>query len=221
MKTRKITLTIFVLVNSLTIFAQLNPIKDLSFQLVSYEFGNPNCPQFNCYNLTWSKPDITYTDTLKGYNIYKNAVFYKYTTQTNASCAGIYPCAYLDLYDNLPFWLTVKAVYGNSSLESVADDSVYINTFAVNIQEIRTNELFCIKNPVKLGENISFIIPFNESENSIIEVISRSGQKIKEYRIGKSANSIFTISTNQLSCGLYFIKVKTAKSTLTTKLIIE
>jgi len=220
MKIAKTIFTLLLLTSSLTIFAQLNPIKNLIHQGDGYQFGNPNCPQFNCYALTWTKPDTSYTDTLTGYNIYKNNIFYRYTTQTNASCEGFYPCSYMDFFDNVPFWLTVKAVY-NRTLESIADDSIHIVTFAIDVKEFKMDKLNIIKNPVKLGENITILIPNTVSNYYNINVISQKGELIKEYNFKDSRNNVVNISTNRLSQGIYYINLKTDKNTFTSKLIIE
>ena len=212
-----------LLFSNLTIKAQLNPIKNLYFQVISYVYdtGNHNCPQFNCNNFTWEVPDTSFTDTLIGYNIYKDSIFYKFTTFADASCSGYSPCGYLDFYDNLPFWLSVKAVYNNDSITSIAEDSILINGFITKIDEIDENKIFLIKNPVKLGENISILFSNIKSNKGIIQIISQSGKIIKEYSIENTVNSIINISTNNLFYGMYYINFITKENRLLTKLIIE
>lgn len=222
MRHTSIILTMILLTSCMSIFAQLNPIKNLYFQVITYDFGNYNCPQFNCHSLTWAEPDSSSTDTLIGYKIFKDNIFYKFTTLENASCEGYSPCSYLDFYDNLPFWLTVKAVYNSDSILSIADDSIHIEGFAVNVKEIKTKDIFIIENPIKLGNNISILIPNSQSNNGIIQVLSQNGQLIKEYPITDVSNGdLVIISTSGLSKSLYLINYKTNNFSLTTKLIIE
>jgi len=210
-----------LLFSNLTIKAQLNPIKNLYFQVISYEFGNSNCPQFNCNNFTWERPDTSFTDTLIGYNIYKDNIFYKFTIDTNASCPGYCPCSYLDFYDNLPFWLSVKAVYNSDSITSIAEDSIFIDNFVTNIKEIKKNKILLIKNPVKLGDNISILFSNIKSNKGIIQIISQKGEIIKEYSIENTFNNIVNISTNKLSHGIYYINFISKENNLSTKLMIE
>lgn len=222
MRNIRILLTMALLTASMSIFAQLNPIQNLFFQVNSYEYGNFNCPEFNCHTLTWTKPDSSYTDTLIGYKIFKNNQFYKFTTIENASCDGYCLCLYLDFYFDLPYWLTVKAVYNSDSILSVANDSILINDYAINIEEITTKEIVINENPIRLGDNISILIPYCQTKNGIIQVVSYNGQLIKEYPITDlSDGDLVIISSSGLSRGLYLINYKTDTFSLATKLIIE
>jgi hypothetical protein len=137
------------------------------------------------------------------------------------TCSGSSTCLYWDFYDPLPFWITVKAVFKINSLESIADDSVLVDNLAINIKEYNKEEFCILKNPVKIGDNISLLLPYNESNKSIINVVSQNGQLIKQYIVGNSSNRITNISSSQLSIGLYFINIQMDGKVLTKKIIIE
>jgi len=216
-KTIIIAFTVFCLTNSKAIFAQLTPITGLNFQQ-NYDYGNFNCPSFTCFTLYWSSGSST--DTLKGFKIYRDGIFWRFTN-SYISCIGISPCPYNDFYDPYPFWVTVKAVYNVDSVESIANDSIYVLGGMTNISEVNKNTSLIVKNPVKTNENISILIPNNESKNCQIKVISQNGQLIKEYSMKNISNKIINISTNQMCKGIYFINVQIDKAVLTNQLIIE
>lgn len=218
MKTMIIALTVFFLTNSMTLFAQLTPITGLNFQQ-NYEYGNFNCPSFTCFTLTWGWDGST--DTLKGFNIYRNSVFWRFTNDDIITCPGYSPCPYNDFYDPYPFWVTVKAVYNSDSLESIANDSVYVLGGMTNIEETKENSPLLLKNPIKTNENIIILLPDNEPKDYQIQVISQNGQLIKEYSMKNISNKIINISTNQMCKGVYFINVQMDKRILTKQLIIE
>jgi hypothetical protein len=137
----------------LNLLGQLNPINNLQYWQ-DYELGNNYCPGYNCFNLHWQPPD-TGADTLLGYNVYKDNQFYVYTINTSVACTGYYPCNYNDFYDDMPFWLTVKAVYNSDSLESIATDSVKVDALWTSVEEYDYHDIRIIKNPLASGENIS------------------------------------------------------------------
>jgi len=217
MKTMIIALTVFLLTNSLTLLAQLTPITGLHFQQ-NYEYGNHNCPSFSCFTLSWGCDGST--DTLKGFNIYKNSVFWRFTNYDIITCPGYSSCPYNDFYDPYPFWVTVKAVYNSDSVESIANDSIYVLGGMTNIEGLSKNNSLILKNPIKTNENISILISDIEPKDYQIQVISQNGQLIKEYSMKNISNTIINISTNQMCRGVYFIKVQIDKSVLTKKLII-
>ena len=100
MKTKKIILTVLLLTGSITIFAQLNPIKNLSFiqhdnYMVSY-----NCQSANCFRVSWSKPNIS-SDTLIGFKVYRNDILFAFTSDTILQCWGDAPCLYPGFFENI------------------------------------------------------------------------------------------------------------------------
>jgi len=208
----------FLLMNNF-IFAQLNPVKMLSYQQ-PYMYGCYFCPGFNCFSLSWNAPDAS-SDTLIGYKVYRNNIFWKFTHLTNLSCMGIAPCEYADIYDAIPFWFTVKAVYNYDSLLSVANDSVQVSQIALNIDDIGKNSFLALNNPLKKGDNIKLFIPYNDAEHCKLAIFSQNTRLIKTYELGKISGSILSISSDQLNIGLYIIHLQIANKILTAKLLIE
>lgn len=219
MKTKKVFLAIFLLVASVSTFAQLNPVQNFYFHQ-NYQFGNSLCPEFNCFTLTWSEPSSS-IDTLLGYYIYQNNVPYAFTVATDASCSGIYPCILSDFYASVPFWISVRAVYNNDSSISQATDSIYISSIMTGIDRVKSDEFTILKNPVKANEIISLFIPYCESRKSLIQVFSQTGQIVMEYNIDKASNSIICLPSNRLTTGIYIICLQLDKKRITAKLIIE
>ena len=219
MKTKKITLTMLLLVSSIGLFAQLNPIQNLYYHM-SYQLGNTFCPSYNCFTLTWEEP-IASNDSVIGYNIYKNQELYRFTSASEASCSGSSPCSYPDFFDGYPFWVKIKAVYNYNNIESIANDSIPVTGVAINIDELDKTEFAVIKNPIKIGDNISLLFPYVASDICNLQVTSQSGQIIKQFVLKNVSNSIVNISSAQLTSGLYIIKVKLDKKTISIKLIIE
>jgi len=220
MKALKIIFIANLLTYNLPTFGQLNPVCDFSFQQ-SYDYGNFFCPSFTCFTLAWNCPNST-NDTLKGFNIYKDCIFWKFSTTNIIACEGVSPCIYNDFYYNYPFWITVKAVYNQDSIESIANDSIFVQGAMTNIEGSQKGEAIILKNPVKKHENISIMIPNIEKCNLLIQVISPTGQIINNYIFdGKCNNSTINISTENLFYGIYLIKIQYGSKFRTLKVMIE
>ncbi|MDD2636698.1 MAG: T9SS type A sorting domain-containing protein [Bacteroidales bacterium] len=219
MKTYKLIITILTLSSTLTSFGQINPINDLYYQQ-TYWYQNYNCPGFNCFELSWSAPDSS-NDTLLGYNVYRNSDLWIFTENTDVTCSGYSPCDYTDFYDPLPFWVTVKAVYNNDSLLSIANDSVFVNDLMININEIENDKISLFKNPISIGENISILIPNFEGEACSIQIHSLNGQLIKGYEIKQVMNGVVNFSTKRMTQGLYLISIQLKGRTISQKIMIK
>jgi len=219
MKAMIIALTVFLLTNSMVSIAQLNPIYGLSYDQYLH-YGNVNCPSYNCFILAWGIEDSA--DTLKGFNIYRNNVFWRFTEEQEISCgSGSGSCLYDDFFDHpSSFWVTVKAVYNCDSVESIANDSVLVSGLIIHdaIEEINENTPQILTNPAY--ENISILIPDIEPKDYQIQVISQNGQLIKEYSMKNISNTVIYISTNQMSKGMYFINVQMDNRVWSNKLLI-
>ena len=53
-------------------YGQINPVQNLSYSQ-NYYLGN-------WFNLTWAEPELPH-DTLLGYNIYRDGLFYRFQTE--------------------------------------------------------------------------------------------------------------------------------------------
>ncbi len=212
----KIKLLLPLLIININLWAQLNPINNLNYQQ-TYNYGNFNCPSFNCFSLNWTLPNNS-NDTLKGYNVYRNDVFMLFTTNTDVSCNGITPCLYNDFYNYIPFWLKVKAVYNADSLESPAVDSALVNDIAIHISELYESTFRIITNPVKSGGIISIMLPANKTLRCI-KIISVHGKTIANYKLICKTSPV-NISSFGLRKGLYFIILETDKEVFTQKLLV-
>jgi len=219
MRTFKLIITVLMLNSTLISIGQINPINNLFFQQ-TYWYENYNCPSFNCFELSWTAPDIL-TDTLLGYTIYRDNDFWIFTEETNVTCSGYSPCEYNDFYDSLPFWTTVKAVYNSDSTISIATDSVFVNDLLINIEEIESNEITLLKNPISIGENISILIPNSEGERCRIQIHSLSEQLIKEYEIKRVMDGIVNFSTKKMTLGLHVISIQLKGKTIIKKIMIK
>ncbi len=220
MKTRTIIFALLLLTGSKLSFAQLNPVQNLDI----YGFyGYPEyiyCPSYNCFSISWEAPDIS-NDTLMGFHLYKNNILWRFTDGFSVSCLGWSPCEYGDIYDSLPCYIKVKAVYNSDSLESVANDSIFIEAIAIGIKEQETNDLVLIKNPVIQGEQISLRIPDNLSNSCTIKIVSPAGQLVKEYKFENPPERIFTLQSNLLNRGFYILHLQSENKIISSKVIIE
>lgn len=219
MKTKKMTLSIMLLLSSWALFAQINPINDLYFGQY-YDYGNSNCPNFNCFEITWSPPDNS-TDTLMGYQLFQNNQNWVFTEYTNVSCLGYSPCEYQDFYDNMPFWLKVKAVYNSNSLLSSATDSVYVYDIMIGVDEIKNKKTKILQNPITAGANISLSIENFEGNACTINVYSLNGRNVKSIEVNKAVAGVVHFSSAGLSPGMYVIEVQTDGKSSRSKILIE
>lgn len=219
MKTFKLIITLLMLGITSTSVGQINPINDLYYQQ-TYWYQNYNCPYFNCFNLSWATPDNS-NDTLLGYNVYRNDTLWIFTEDNDVSCSGYEPCEYPDFYDPFPFWITVKAVYNSDSITSIANDSVSVEDILININEIKSNEITLLKNPVTIGESISILIPNSEGETCRIQIHSINGQFIKEYDIKQIMDGVVSFSTKKMTQGLYVISITLKGKTINKKIIVK
>jgi hypothetical protein len=198
---------------------QINPVNNLSYQQF-YDFGNSNCPAYNCFVLSWQSPDTT-NDTLIGYRVYRNGQYYTFTNNLAISCAGAGPCNYNDWYSLLPFWATVKAVYNHDSVGSEVNDSVEVSDLAIYINEHDQQAFSLLKNPVKTGENISLLIPNSASDKLIVKLLSPNGQTLKSYEFLNAYKSIIYLPSTGLVKGLFFMNIETGERKLILKLLID
>jgi hypothetical protein len=216
------TLSILLVLSCHFLTAQINPINNLYFHS-TYDAWNSNCPQYNCHTLSWLEPADS-EDTLVGYKLFKDHVFYKFTDTKNASCNGYAPCNYLDFYDDFPFWLTVKAVYNSDSTLSIATDSILIDDLAINIEDHKKQQVSLITNPINLGDNLLISIPPQHVETESIQIISQNGQIIRQISTAdlyQNQHELLIISTVGFSRGIYFLRYSSENKVKSEKIIIQ
>jgi hypothetical protein len=219
MKGNKTLVTLLFIVSNITLLGQINPVNNLYYQQF-YDYGNHNCPAFNCFVLSWQPPDST-SDTLIGYKVYRNGNYYAFLKDPGLGCGGAVPCNYNDWYSMIPFWVTVKAVYNHDSLVSGVNDSIEVSDIAIKINEIKQQKTSLLKNPIQEGENISLLIPSATPDNLTIELFSLSGQNLKCFEVKNVSKSVIYLPTTSLGKGLYFIKIEMKGWEMTLKLLIE
>jgi hypothetical protein len=209
----------FVLLLNISVFAQFNPVNGLEYEQ-SYDYGNSFCPSYNCFYLSWGVPDIS-SETLVGYNVYRNDELYLFTESTHISCDGMGPCSSDDFYDSsFPFWVKVKAVYNEEKIESIANDSIYVCDLYLYIDKIESFEIELLQNPISEGENIRLYCnnPMNLYK---IKVISLNGKLIKEVDLFNKVGNYLNITSEGMSGGFYIINIQTEDKIISKKLLIR
>lgn len=217
---RNIFLILLLFINSnMYVFGQFNPISDLYYEQ-TYWFMNTDCPYYNCFELSWTQPDPS-IDTLMGYKVFKDNSFWVFTEETDVTCSGYSPCSYPDFFDDLPFWITVKAVYNTDSALSLANDSVEVLDIAITVKEIKENEVTVLKNPISKGENISLTIPDNKNQKAVIKMYSTGGQLLKNIEIDNHNGGLIHFSSANLAPGIYIINIVSDHRVENRKILIE
>ena len=201
------------------IFGQLNPIKNLVFKQQHVMFSS--CPSFNCIELTWNQPDVSVTDNLVGYNIYRNDILWRFQTYIGFMCNEIGCPDSNDDFLNFggPFTITVKAVYNYNHNESIANESAYCAGIATEIKGNIFDKIFIMKNPVLKGDDICISIPDNLNEDYNIQIVSILGQFMSITNMSRD-NNIIKIKTNNFNSGIYQILLSFNKQIISRKIIV-
>ncbi|MHB8259918.1 MAG: T9SS type A sorting domain-containing protein [Bacteroidia bacterium] len=205
--------------------AQLSLVSNLVYG-DAYNYPTySGCPGYNCFKLTWSKPVLSTSDTLKGYNIYRNDVLYLFVTDT------FYGCQYINICNptagnwfNIPnFWIIVKAVYNKDSLTSVATDSVFMGGEAIGINKVINN-----KNQVSIYPNpasINLTLTLSKGEGtSNIEIYNTIGECVHRQMITSpsppSKGETYTIDVSDLAEGIYNLQISTSSNLQINKRLV-
>lgn len=175
MKKIKIALTIVLLTINIISSAQLNPIKDLYWH---HWYSMP----YNFYELSWSKPDTSLTDTLVGYNIYRDNILYRF--QTSIGAYHTFPQdtsfggeAFVSTYGG-PFYIHVSAVYNSNHIESIYNDSALCYGAAMGQIEFEKDNVVSFPNPV--NNNSIIQVNFTDGKTRYISIFNSSGQLINK-----------------------------------------
>lgn len=218
MKTRKFFLTLLALTSSMVILAQLNPIKNLYFH-PWYEMP------YNFFQLNWHTPDSLTTDTLVGYNIYRNNVLYRFQTDstmyhtyfTGSNC----PESFLggDGVVTPPFYIHVTAVYNSSHIESLYNDSAQCSGLALNTKEIQNNNIKIEISPNPLSDNSTITIQLDHSpKDEYLIILNEQGKVIKKMLLVSRITKI-NISEISINKGLYFCCIINKGQVITNKMV--
>jgi len=220
MDLRKIVLTFLALTGSITIFAQLNPIKNLYF---SAWYQMPN----NFFELNWSPPDTTTSDTLIGYNVYRGNILYRFQTDTTMHHLIIQdtdaPESFLggDGIINPPFYIHVTAVYNLSNIESLYNDSSFCYGLAINVNENKSEniKLEIIPNPTKENSIIAINLEENHDGEQLL-ITDEKGVVIQRVQL-TTKNTKIRVSNLSFKSGIYFCTLITKSQIVTKKFIIQ
>jgi hypothetical protein len=208
---------IFALCCSHGLRAQLNPVDTLIFEQ-GYSYGS-YCPSYNCFNLYWTEPAAG-NDTLVGYNIYRNSELFSFTNNTNIGCMESIPCDYMDFYNDIPFWITVKAVYNSDSLLSSVIDSVKVFDILINAGNVPTGSIRLQKNPVLQGEPIKISLPGMTATQCQTNIYLTDGKLISHQDLNIN-DGMIDISSTGLTTGMYVLQIFADGKEFTVKVIVE
>jgi len=199
MRASKILLTFFLLSVGLTGYSQLNPIKNLYWNQWYV------CPN-NFFVLKWSPPDTSLTDTLVGYNIYRDNVFYRFSSDTivqhiipqDTSFGGE---DFVYTFGGA-FCIHVTAVYNSKHLESIYNDSLICHGAAVGLNDIEKEIISTYPNPFSTQVTLQID---KKLQCATITVYNTFGQQVKQ--INNISGQSVTLKRDNLPSGLYFIKL--------------
>jgi len=209
---KKLLLTGVFAISCLYATAQLNPVSNLVYGDAYNYPAYSSCPGYNCFKLTWEKPVLSTTDTLKGYNIYRNDVLYTFVTDTFYGCQYINVCnpTAANWFNMMPFWITVKAVYNKDSITSIVTDSVYMGGEALGINKLNEKKLFSVSpNPFSTQTTLQ---TNEELKDATLIIYNSLGQQVKQ--IQNISGSTISLQRDNLSGGLYFIRLTQSNNTI-------
>lgn len=182
-------------------FGQQNPIQNLSS---SFQYIMP----LNCFTLSWSMPVPSSTDTLMGYNVYRNDSLYTFTTNQSIGhnpCFGDTSSMYFSfmVYQST-FWAHVTAVYNSAHIESAYNDSSFwMGALATGLEgKSRVNEMQISPNPFSSLTTLNFV---NQCRDASLRIFNASGQMIKQ--INNISGQKATLNRENLKSGFYIIQL--------------
>jgi hypothetical protein len=214
-KMKKIILAFSLNIIALALSGQQNPVQNLQ---ANWWYVNPH----NCFTLSWDPPTTSITDTLIGYNVYRNDSLYAFTTNTNIHCVPCIGdttstyCSFMSYQSS--FYTHVTAIYNTSHIESTYNDSAYfIGALATGIQkDIDENKLEIIPNPFSSSTTIRSTKNFN---NAVLTIFNSYGQQVQ--KLSDISGQTITLLRDNLQEGIYFLQLtQPDKKSTTVKLII-
>ena len=200
------SLNIFVLSS----FGQQNPIQNL--QATAW-YITP----YNCFTLTWDAPLPSATDTLIGYNVYRNDSLYAFTTTNGIQCV---PCigdtnsTYCMFMSYQSFFYThVTAVYNTLNVESTYNDSIYFpGVLATGINEISKNEITLSQTMPNPANDYTYInYSLSKGEKATLTVYNCFGQIVLSENVDVNAKN-HRLNTSNLAQGVYYYNISSGNS---------
>jgi len=201
---KKITLLLtIILIASLQSFCQLNPINNLYW---NHWYVCPN----NYFILTWGTPDPG-SDTLMGYNVYRNNELYRFQTETilNHEEYGGNCNEDFIAYNSGDFWIHVTALYNSSYEESIYLDSAYCDGILIGVNEKQNLKKHLYPNP-SYG-----IVHVSLPDVKIIYIADQTG------RITRKINNDEIIDLRSYPQGIYYIRLITDRETYCEKVLLK
>lgn len=202
---------------SLNSFAQLNPVRNLFWEQ-SYVMPD------NFFTLSWNAPEAS-TDTLIGYNIYRNQDLYRFQTDTSLYYIQTYSPPYFQTNCDISFlfygpfgddvfYIHVTAVYNSDRQESIYIDSALCVGAQTGIDELGKTSLVIYPNPVTEQLTIG-----NTTESVIetIELYDFNGKLLPVFPVMQGTSA--SISMQTLPTGIYFLRVKNKHGIINKKII--
>ncbi len=184
-------------------FSQLNPVNNLEWD---HWYLMPN----NYFTLSWTPPDPS-TDTLAGYNVYRNNDFYKFQIETSLyHTEGGENCGEdFVVYNGGPFYIHVNAVYNSTLLESGYTDSAYCFGFLINITERNPDVVRLSPNPTtgKLkitGNDVYAVTITNLNGKQVLNAIEPE-----------------TIDLTGYPKGIYLVRISSDQGETTEKVLLK
>ena len=205
---KKLVISIFSILTVIQASGQLNPVKNLIW---THVYDMP----YNCFSLSWSKPDTSFADTLVGYNIYRDTSLYRFTAENSFSCnpcigdTSVGFCDFIEYGGGIGFAIFVKAVYNSAKQESGYTESAYFSGILIGIKELDKVDLNIFPNPtsgkVKVEiDGVLKIVIYNDEGKLISEV-----------------NGTSEVDLSPFPYGVYFLKIHSKKGTYSETVILR
>ncbi|HET8838117.1 MAG TPA: T9SS type A sorting domain-containing protein [Flavobacteriaceae bacterium] len=207
MKTATLTAVLFS-VFLMPIYGQINPVENLTYWS-SYTGSD------TYFRLDWDVPE-TGNDPLVGYNIYRGNELYRFQTE-NFICHVIpemdEPCmndtGEFIWNSGNPFWTHVTAVYSTNHIESIYNDSIYIEGPLIGIKKIKKQKRILYPNPAT-----GMVYMENEHIQKIL-VFDLNGKIVKKF------NPKSQLDLSALPKGIYLMKLLGEEKQYVEKIVLQ
>jgi hypothetical protein len=207
---KKFLFTLLLLAASVYSYGQLNPVANLTWYH-GYEYP------YNFYNLQWTVQEVAAEDTLRGYNVYRNNVLWRFQPDSAVYCMPVL-CPDPDFLLMEEFWIKVTAVYNYNLAESAATDSILDHGIAIGMTEKTGATVEMLSNPVHSGESIR--LKCNTESGGKILLLNSLGQVSAECSL-PAGHSMIEWNACYLRKGMYYLRLNGGNSHNATKIIVQ